>query len=117
MTSKWAWIGAAAVAVGSAFLLVDRLDGQSLAFVAGAVCGVAGSAPTAAIFFWYHQRKTPPRAAQAAERPPPQVAMMPPIQQQYLAGTPASYMPPPLQRPQREFTIVGEQEGEEDGTT
>lgn len=117
MTSKWVWVGAAAVAAGIALLLVDRLDGQSLAFVAGAICGVAGSVPTAAVLFWFYQRQAPPpRATEARERPP-QVVMMPSVQQPFLAGTPASFTAPPFQRPQREFTIVGEQEGEDDGNT
>ena len=117
MTGKWPWLCAAVAAAILAWLVVDRMDSQSLAFMAGAVCGVGGSVPAAALFFWFHQRQNlpVPRAPDVRERAP-QVIMIPPAQQPFATAAQAQYAVPSYERSQREFTIVGEEEGE-DGIT
>ena len=117
MTGKWAWLGAAIAAMVLAYMVADRLDSQSLAFMSGAVCGVAGSVPAAALFFWFQQRQNHslPRTPDVRERIP-QVIMIPSAQQPITTGTQSPYAVPPYERPQREFMIVGEEDAE-DGTT
>jgi len=117
MTGKWAWLGAAIAAMVLAYLVADRLDSQSLAFMSGAVCGVAGSVPAAALFFWFQQRLnlSAPRTPDVRERVP-QVIMIPSAPRPFAAGAQSSYAVAPYERPEREFTIVGEEDGE-DGTT
>ena len=117
MTGKWAWLGAAIGATLLAYLVTDRLDSQSLAFMSGAVCGVAGSVPAASLFFWFQQRqnRSAPRTADVRERAP-QVIVIPSVQQPSIAGAQSPFAAPPYERPQREFTIVGEEDGE-DGIT
>jgi hypothetical protein len=100
-----------------AYLVADRLDSQSLAFISGAACGVAGSVPAAALFFWIHQQqnRSAPRTPDVREWAP-QVIVIPSAQQPYIAGAQSPFAAPPFERPQREFTIVGE-EDVEDGIT
>lgn len=117
MTGKWAWLVAAGGAILLAWLVAERLDSQALAFAAGAVCGVAGSVPAAVLFFWLHQRNIqPPARPPVVPEPAPQVIMVPSAPQAFFPGVQTQYTVPPLERPQREFTIVGA-EDEEDGIT
>jgi hypothetical protein len=115
MTGKWAGLAAGVGAILLAYLVVDRLDSQSLAFMSGVACGVVGSVPAVALCFWFYYRQKPEeaRAPDARERLP-QIIMIPAAQQPYVAQGQSTLAMPSREWPTREFTIVGE-EGREDG--
>jgi len=107
-----------AFAVTLAVMVGNRLSNESLAVLAGAVCGVGAAIPTSLLIVAIARRRDEPRNVQPAMPQgayPPVIVVTPPgVPQQ--AGD-WNTLPPSLRAPvQRQFTIVGGASGDADTT-
>lgn len=105
-----AGISAVAFAIALAVIIGQRLSDESLAVLAGAVCGVGAAIPTSLLVIVVTRRQiTNQQAAQPTNQAlPPVVVVAPPgTQPQALPShiSPLSSIPV---SPPREFTIVGD---------
>ena len=96
-------------AVTLAVIVGNRLSDESLAVLAGAVCGVGAAIPTSLLIVAVARRRDEPRG-QPATPPgpyPPVVVVTPPGGQPWPDNRNA--LPPSLRAPvQRHFTVVGD---------
>ncbi len=104
----------AAFGLTLAVIVGERLSDQSLAVMAGAVCGVAASIPPSLLIIWVTRRKQEPRMPYAGPYPPV-VVVQPPAAYPPGVGEGAGRYLPPVYAPmsnipvQREFVVVGEE--------
>ncbi|MDY7078156.1 MAG: hypothetical protein SXV54_14670 [Chloroflexota bacterium] len=109
----FAGLVAVAFAVTLAVVIGNRLNDESLAVLAGAVCGVGAAIPTSLLIVAVSRRRDEPRVQPAmpmsqSQGPyPPVVVIAPPGGQQPGANF-WNALPPSLSAPtQRHFTVVG----------
>jgi len=99
---------AVAFAVALAVMISNRLSDESLAVLAGAVCGVGAAIPTSLLVVAIARRREEPRAQPTVPQGmyPPVVVVAPPTAQPWPDGwNPAlSSLRAPIQR---QFTVVG----------
>jgi hypothetical protein len=115
-------VAAVAAAAMLAFVVIDRLDSQTIAVLVGASCGALAGVPLTAVAFWVQRRRqSEPRESmpQWRERPPPPqiiVVQPPPAQAPPPVPGPGwqNYAQPSALRQPRRFNIIGEEE-EDDG--
>jgi len=101
-----------AFAVTLAVMVGNRLSNESLAVLAGAVCGVGAAIPTSLLIVAVARRRDEPRvqAPSAQGAYPPVVVVTSPGGQQ--RPTDWNALPPSLGAPtQRHFTVVGDPSG------
>jgi len=108
---------AVAFAVALAVMISNRLSDESLAVLAGAVCGVGAAIPTSLLVVAIARRREEPRSTQPAVPQgmvPPVIVVAPPAAQPWPDGwNPASLSwRAPIQR---QFTVVGGTLDGEDG--
>jgi len=107
---------AVAFAVALAVMISNRLSDESLAVLAGAVCGVGAAIPTSLLVVAIARRREEPRAQPTVPQGmvPPVVVVAPPAAQPWPDGwNPASLSwRAPIQR---QFTVVGGTLDGEDG--
>ena len=107
---------AVAFAVTLAVMISNRLSDESLAVLAGAVCGVGAAIPTSLLVVAIARRREEPRAQPTVPQGmyPPVVVVAPPTAQPWPDGwNPAlSSLRAPIQR---QFTVVGGTLDGEDG--
>jgi hypothetical protein len=107
---------AVAFAVALAVMISNRLSDESLAVLAGAVCGVGAAIPTSLLVVAIARRREEPRAQPTVPQGmyPPVVVVAPPAAQPWSDGwNPAlSSLRAPIQR---QFTVVGGTLDGEDG--
>jgi hypothetical protein len=99
-----------AFAVTLAVIVGDRLSDESLAVLAGAVCGVGAAIPTSLLIVAVARRRDEPRVQPPMPQGayPPVVVVTPPGGQQRPNTWDA--FPPSLSAPmQRHFTVVGDE--------
>jgi hypothetical protein len=99
-----------AFAVTLAVIVGDRLSDESLAVLAGAVCGVGAAIPTSLLIVAVARRRDEPRVQPPMPQGayPPVVVVTPPGGQQRPNTWDA--LPPSLSAPmQRHFTVVGDE--------
>ena len=98
-----------AFAVTLAVVVGNRLSNESLAVLAGAVCGVGAAIPTSLLIVAVARRRDEPRAqATMPQGPYPPVVVVTPPGGQQRPGTWDAF-PPSLSAPtQRHFTVVGD---------
>ena len=98
-----------AFVVTLAVIIGNRLSDESLAVLAGAVCGVGAAIPTSLLIVAVARRRDEPRS-QPTTTPgpyPPVVVVTPPGGQPWPGNQNA--LPPSLRAPvQRHFTVVGD---------
>lgn len=98
-----------AFAVTLAVIVANRLSDESLAVLAGAVCGVGAAIPTSLLIVAVSRRRDEMRPQPTAPQGPypPVVVVTPPGGQQRLDAW--NMLPPSLGAPmQRHFTVVGD---------
>jgi len=99
-----------ALAVTLAVIVGNRLSDESLAVLAGAVCGVGAAIPTSLLIVAVARRRDEPRVQPTMPQGayPPVVVVTPPGGQQRPNTWDA--FPPSLSTPmQRHFTVVGDE--------
>ncbi len=103
----------AAFGLTLAVIVGQRLSDQSLAVIAGAVCGVAASIPPSLLIIWVTRRKQEQRVPYAGPYPP--VVVVSPAAYPPGGGEGGNRYLPPMYAPmstapiQREFLVVGEE--------
>jgi len=98
-----------AFAVTLAVIVGNRLSNESLAVLAGAVCGVGAAIPTSLLIVAVARRRDEPRVQPTSAQGsyPPVVVVTPPGAQQRPADW--NTLPPSLRAPtQRHFKVVGD---------
>ncbi len=111
MNGKWIVMAALAFGAALAALVVERLDSQALALLAGAACGVAASVPITAFVVWFSQRSKTSAQPEARKTPDtPQVIVVQPPPH---FGAPIyPSLPPATGERERDFNIIGDDEEE-----
>ncbi len=99
-----------AFAVTLAIVVGNRLSDESLAVLAGAVCGVGAAIPTSLLIVWVSRRqetRSPAYPAYPQGAYPPVVVVAPPGGQQHIPGWNAAPPPGWNTSGERQFTVVG----------
>jgi hypothetical protein len=111
----FAGIVAVAFAVTLAVIVGTRLSDESLAVLAGAVCGVGAAIPTSLLIIIVARRNDRNGSAhpQGRDQYPPVVVITPPGTQPQLPAHPLELRSQPPQ--QRTFTVVGDEHGSDGG--